>query len=161
MLFWHPTVRIPAQAFAIVKEVARHLVRRPVVGVAAAARTQDGRWLLVRRGDTGEWALAGGTLEWGERLGPAIRRELREEAGVEVLELGDLAGVYSDPALDARFHAVTVVLHVLVTEPKTPPMNPLEVTEVRLFPEGELPEVLSFGMKRMLDDARRGAVVWD
>ncbi len=137
------------------------MLRRPVVGVVAAARTEDGRWLLVRRGDTGQWALPGGTLEWGEQLGPAIRRELEEEAGVEVLKLGDLAGVYSDPALDARFHAVTVVLHVLVTEPKAPPMNPLEVTEVRLFADGELPDVLSFGMRRMLEDARRGATVWD
>jgi 8-oxo-dGTP diphosphatase len=154
-------VRIRAQAFAIVKEVARHLLRRPVVGVVAAARTQDGRWLLVRRGDTGDWALPGGTLEWGERLGPAIRRELGEEAGVEVLELGSLAGVYSDPELDARFHAVTVVLHALVSEPKAPPMNPLEVTEVRLFADAELPEVLSFGMRRMLDDARQSSPVWD
>jgi 8-oxo-dGTP diphosphatase len=154
-------MRIPASAFTIVKEVARHLLRRPVVGIAAAARTGDGRWLLVRRGDTGEWALPGGTLEWGEQLGPAIRRELIEEAGVEVLGLGSLAGVYSAPELDARFHAVTVVVHVLVSEPKAAPMNPLEVTEVRLFADRELPEVLAFGMKRMLEDARQGAVVWD
>lgn len=154
-------MRIPGALFTIVKEIARHLLRRPVVGVAAAARTQDGRWVLVKRGDTGQWALPGGTLEWGERLGSAIRRELQEEAGVEVLELGTLAGVYSDPALDARFHAVTIVVCVLVSEPTRPPMNPLEVTGVRLFSDQELPEVMAYGTRRMLDDARAGRSVLD
>jgi 8-oxo-dGTP diphosphatase len=154
-------VRIPAALFSIVKEIARHLLRRPVVGVAIAAHTQDGRWVLVRRGDTGEWALPGGTIEWGERLGSAVRRELKEEAGVEVLELGTLAGVYSDPALDARFHAVTIVVRALVSEPMGAPMNPLEVTGVALFSDQELPEVMAYGTRRMLDDARAGRSVWD
>jgi hypothetical protein len=56
---------------------------------------------------------------------------------------------------------VTVVIHALVGEPKLPPMNPLEITEVRLFADGDLPEVLSHGMQRMLDDARRGVPIWD
>ena len=114
----------------MVKEVARHVLRRPVTGIAAAARTTDGRWLLIRRTDTGEWALPGGTLEWGERLRDAIVRELGEEAGVDVVDLGQVAGVYSDPDRDLRFHAVTIVVHALVTEPSRPPMNPMEVSEV-------------------------------
>ena len=62
----------PSDVFALVREATRHVLRHPVVGVAAAARTQDGRWLLIRRRDTGGWALPGGTLEWGESLSPAI-----------------------------------------------------------------------------------------
>lgn len=54
-----------------------------MLGIAAAAQTEDGRWLLIRRGDTGQWALPGGTLEWGETLREAIVRELAEEAGVD------------------------------------------------------------------------------
>src|SRR5688572_21569951 len=69
-----PRVQIPSGAFKIVKEVARHLLRRPVIGIVAAARTVDGRWLLVRRSDTGKWALPGGTLEWGETFRSAITR---------------------------------------------------------------------------------------
>ena len=37
-----PRVQIPSGAFKIVKEVARHLLRRPVIGIVAAARTVDG-----------------------------------------------------------------------------------------------------------------------
>jgi len=140
----------------IVKEVARHLLRRPVVGLAAAARVEDGRWLLIRRGDTGEWALPGGTLEWGETLTTTLVRELREEAGVELVRQGALVGVYSRPDRDARFHAVTVVVAATVTEPMRPPMNPLEIREVGLFRDDELPIGLAHGMTDMLADARAG-----
>src|SRR5699024_3876449 len=55
-----------SDAWTILKEAARHVLRHPVVGVAVAAQTAGGRWLLIRRRDTGDWALPGGTLEWGE-----------------------------------------------------------------------------------------------
>lgn len=154
-------MRIPAGLWAIVKEAARHVLRRPVVGVAAAARTADGRWLLVRRTDTGQWALPGGTLEWGETLRHAIRRELAEEAGVDEVKLGQLCGVYSAPERDARFHAVTIVVGATVAEPGRPPQNPAEIAEVRLFPDHALPAELAHGMSAMLEDARAGRVVWE
>jgi len=146
---------------AITKEVTRHLLRRPVIGVAAAARTEDGRWVLIRRGISGEWALPGGTLEWGETLRQAIQRELREEAGVEVVRLGELLGVYSDPARDRRFHAVTVIVEVTVTEPRHPPVNPLEIREVAVFEEKQLPPALAHGMTDMLAGARARSIRWE
>ena len=155
------SLRIPRGAWGIVKEVLRHLLRRPVVGIAAAARTSDGRWVLIRRTDTGEWALPGGTLEWGETLRDAIVRELREEAGVDVDELGEVSGVYSRPDRDLRFHAVTVVVHAQVTEPTEQPLNPAEVSDVRLFTTGELPETLAHGMTDMLRVAREQMAVWE
>ncbi len=146
---------------AITKEVARHLLRRPVVGVAAAARTEDGRWVLIRRGISGEWALPGGTLEWGETLQHGIERELLEEAGVEVLRFGGLLGVYSNPRRDLRFHAVTVLVGVTVTEPRRPPANPLEIRGVALFEEAQLPSSLAHGMTDMLAGARSGRIHWE
>ena len=154
-------MRVARGWWGIVKEVARHLLRRPVVGIAAAARTRDGRWLLIRRGDVDEWALPGGTLEWGEPLRQAIERELAEEAGVEVLELGGLSGVYSAPGRDVRFHAVTVVVHATVTEPQKPPANAVEVTDVGLFESSELPPQLAHGMTCMLTDAMAGRQTWE
>jgi 8-oxo-dGTP diphosphatase len=156
-----PLVKIPRGLWGIVKEVARHVLRRPVVGIAAAARTRDGRWLLIKRTDTGEWALPGGTLEWGETLRTGIVRELLEEAGVEHVELGDLSGVYSSPERDLRFHAVTIVVHALVDEPKLAPSNPAEISEARLFEERDLPETLAHGMTVMLKDARNGRSAWE
>lgn len=143
------------------KEVARHVLRRPVVGVVAAARTPDGRWVLIRRGDTGGWALPGGTLEWGETLRSALERELVEETGARVLELGRLVGVYSGPDRDARFHAVTVVVEARVELAAGGAKNPLEILEVRAFSDAELPAEYSYQMKDMLDDARAGRTVWE
>jgi 8-oxo-dGTP diphosphatase len=147
--------RIPAGAFALVKEVARHLLKRPVVGIVAAARTRDGQWLLVRRADIGEWALAGGTLEWGETLSASIARELEEEAGVHHCRIVRLLGVFSRADRDPRFHAVTVVVECEIDPPAQEPRNPLEITEVKLFATLDLPP-LAMGMRDMLDLAIRG-----
>jgi 8-oxo-dGTP diphosphatase len=154
-------VRIPSGALKVVKEVARHLLRRPVVGVVAAARTADGRWLLIRRSDSGKWALPGGTLEWGEELRGAITREVFEETGAEVLALGELLGVYSAPGRDPRFHAVTIVIAATVSEPRRAAVNPVEISEVRLFQDHELPSDTSHGMADMIDNARSKRLVWE
>jgi 8-oxo-dGTP diphosphatase len=154
-----PRLRIPAAAFSIIKEAARHLLRRPIVGIAAAARTPDGRWLLIRRADMGEWALPGGTLEWGETLRASIARELAEEAGVDHCEVMRLVGVFSRPDRDPRFHGVTIVVECTIEPPVRPPQNPLEITEARLFSAWEIPVTLAMGMQDMLGAALRGDVV--
>ncbi len=154
-------MRIPTAAFRLLREAARHLLRRPVIGIAAAARTADGRWLLIRRGDTGDWALPGGTLEWGETLRESIEREIREETGARVQSLGALSGVYSAPHRDPRFHAVTVVVRAQVSEPLGPPMNSLEIRDVGLFADDALPDPIGMGMADMIRDARSGTVQWE
>jgi 8-oxo-dGTP diphosphatase len=145
--------RVVKGALALVKEVARHLLRRPVVGVAAAARTPDGRWLLVRRADFGTWALPGGTLEWGETLRQSLVRELAEEAGVDHCEVVRLVGIFSRPDRDPRFHAVTVLFECKVRPPVRAPSNPLEIREARLFAPSELPDSLALDMRDLLDMA--------
>ncbi len=142
--------KLPPGALGVLREIVRHLVRRPVVGIAAIARARDGRLLLIRRGDTGTWALPGGTLEWGEELRPALVRELEEEAGVVGARLGRVVGVFSRPDRDVRFHAVTVVVTAQIDEPVKPPKNALEITEVRLFDEADVPSELAMGMSDML-----------
>jgi 8-oxo-dGTP diphosphatase len=154
-----PLAVLPKGALAILKEVGRHLLRRPVVGICAAARTKDGRWLLIRRGDTGTWALPGGTLEWGETLTASLHRELEEEAGVTSCVIERVVGVFSGPDRDPRFHAVTVVVSCTVDAPSKAPLNPLEVREVRLFSEDELPGDTAMGMNDYLDAARRAGEV--
>jgi 8-oxo-dGTP diphosphatase len=156
-----PPVRIPTGLWKLGKEVARHLLRRPVVGIAALARTPDGRYVLIRRSDSGAWAMPGGTLEWGETLRTAIERELLEEAGTRLVSLGEVIGVYSRPDRDPRFHAVTVIVDATVAPPSHPPDNPLEILEVRCFSESELPSGLSHGMTDMLQNARAGRRFWE
>ncbi len=148
--------RLPRGIVGIIKEIARHLLRRPVVGICAVARSDDGRILLVRRADTGTWALPGGTLEWGEALAAALPREIEEETGVRWLGVERVTGVYSRPDRDSRFHAVTICVLGRVAPPLRGPHNPVEIREARLFFPNEIPPLLAHGMRDMLDDALRG-----
>lgn len=154
-------MRIPKLLFPIVREAARHLLRRPVVGICAIAENAVGEILLVKRGDTGEWAIPGGTLEWGESFGPAITRELFEEAGVRVTSLGELVGVYSRPDRDARFHAVTIVVRAQVSDIERAPGNALEIEAAQFFARDAIPRGLAYAMDDMIDDALAGRTRWE
>jgi ADP-ribose pyrophosphatase YjhB (NUDIX family) len=56
----------------------------PLTGVIAVVLDERDRVLLVRRSDTGEWALTTGCLEPGEQPAAGAVREVFEEAGVAV-----------------------------------------------------------------------------
>ena len=115
--------------------------------------------LLVRRGDTGTWALPGGTLEWGETLAAALPREIEEETGARWTGLDRVTGVYSRPDRDPRFHAVTICVVGTVEGPVRGPKNTVEIREARLFDRAEIPHDLAMGMRDMLDDALNGRPV--
>lgn len=64
----------------------------PGVGCGAAI-LRDGRLLLVKRlraPEAGHWSLPGGKVEFGERLADAVKREIREEVGLEIERLRPL-----------------------------------------------------------------------
>src|SRR5215472_3095956 len=54
------------------------------------------RVLLILRRDIDWWNLPGGGMELGETVEDAVKREVREETGLEV-EVEQLVGVYSKP----------------------------------------------------------------
>lgn len=60
-----------------------HLLWLP--GVNAIVRGTDGRVLLHRRSDTGEWSLLSGILEPGEQPADGVVREVQEETGIRVV----------------------------------------------------------------------------
>jgi 8-oxo-dGTP diphosphatase len=147
---------LPKAILDIGKEAARHILKRPVIGICAAGHTDDDQWLLIRRGDTGTWALPGGTLEWGETLRVGLARELDEEAGVVQAEIERVVGIYSRPDRDPRFHAVTIVVTAKIGRPVRPPKNPLEIREAKLFARADLPKDLPMGMADYLTAALAG-----
>ena len=68
------------------RKVSRRYPSRPWAGVGAVVLDDD-RVLLVQRGrepQKGLWSIPGGALKLGETLEEGVRREVREEAGIEV-----------------------------------------------------------------------------
>src|SRR3954452_8259503 len=61
-------------------------------GAGAVVRDDDGRILLLRRVDNGQWELPAGMIEPGEQPAAAALREVLEETGV-VAVVERLAGV--------------------------------------------------------------------
>lgn len=47
---------------------------------------ENDKILLQKRTDDGTWALNGGSLEFGETFDDALKREMREELGIDVID---------------------------------------------------------------------------
>ena len=66
------------------------------LGCSAALFDDQGRVLLTKRTDNGQWCLPGGAVDSGESVAEACEREVGEETGLRV-SVKRLVGVYSHP----------------------------------------------------------------
>lgn len=58
----------------------------------------DGRILLQRRSDSGNWALPGGVMDIAETLAESAIREVREETGFHVRIDRIVGCIHNEPA---------------------------------------------------------------
>jgi 8-oxo-dGTP diphosphatase len=68
---------------------------RHSVSVVAVITDGHGQALLIQRRDNQHWEPPGGVLELGESIEDGVRREVREETGLDVEPAG-LTGVYKN-----------------------------------------------------------------
>ncbi len=120
----------------------RRYPQRPILGVGAIIE-EAGRVLLVERGTEplkGVWSLPGGVVEAGEYLKEAIRREVREETGLEV-EPVRVAEVFERimPDRDGRpeYHYVLIDYICKVTGGELGPAS--DAARAEWVPRAELP----------------------
>ncbi len=69
---------------------------------AAVAIVNDNRILMLKRTDNSKWTLPGGTLELNESLIDCAVREVKEEAGINVV-VKDIIGTYTDPNIRIEY----------------------------------------------------------
>ncbi|MGE7823190.1 NUDIX domain-containing protein [Paenibacillus sp. NPDC093718] len=83
-----------------------------IVTGGAIIRDHQGRILLQRRSDYGNWGLPGGGMEAGESVEETMRREVFEETGLVVRD-HELYGVYSGPRMQYRYPDGNEVVFVM------------------------------------------------
>lgn len=123
-----------------------------VVAVAAVVRDAEGNVLLIERTDNGLWAAPGGAQDIGESVTDAVKREIREETGLEV-EVTGISGIYSDPAhviayddgevrqeFSLCFHARPTGGHLRASSEsqRVHWVNPADVSDLRMHPSMRL-----------------------
>jgi 8-oxo-dGTP diphosphatase len=133
--------------------------RHPVLGISIIPLLPDGKIVLIRRRDNGKWGLPGGMVDWGEDIPNTLKRELTEETGLEVTEVGRLVGVYSAPDRDPRIHSICVVVAAQV-QGEMKILDPSEILEVKAFDPEALPlGQLSHDHDRQLQDFLNGVTM--
>jgi 8-oxo-dGTP diphosphatase len=125
----------------------------PTLGVFAAIFDDSGRILCVRMNyATRAWTTPGGRVEPGESPLTALRREVLEESGLDVVADG-LVGVYSKP----QKNDLVLFLRARVLG-KIPWQPNAEISHIAYFGRDDLPEPMSLGARTRILDALDGAV---
>ena len=139
----------------------RRYPQRPFAGVGAIIFRGD-EVLLVKRGSPpalGKWSVPGGLVELGESLEAAVRREVLEEAGIEVNVL-DLVAVLDrvirDEQGEIEYHYV--LLDFLCEPAEGAPLAGSDASECCFVPIAELGRYdLTRGTEKVIQKAAEQA----
>lgn len=118
--FWHPSVATDA--------------------VILSLRDNTLAVVLGKRSDGNGWALPGGFIQKGESLDECVRRELKEETGIEVPYLQHY-GNYSDPRRDPRGQIISVAYVAIHPSGKLKLHADTDVIDVGWFDVRDLPSL--------------------
>ena len=116
---------------------------------------RDDKILLIKRKNEpfkGCWALPGGFIEYGESTEEAVKREIKEEANLEI-KIKKLLGVYSAFGRDPRGHVISICY---VAEGRGKESGGSDAWGARFFSPAELKkEKLAFDHAKIIEDYRR------
>jgi 8-oxo-dGTP diphosphatase len=134
------------------------------VGVGAVLVDSGGRLFLSKRGpdsrnERGLWEFPGGSVEFGERLTDALKREIREEFGVEI-EVGELLDVVDHILPNEGQHWVspTFICRIVSGQPQI--LEPRKCSAIGWFNSNEFPpdltEITSQNLQHYIHNLNRG-----
>jgi mutator protein MutT len=117
------------------------------VGVGAIIVDNQGRLFLARRGpaaknERGLWEFPGGSVEFGETMADALRREMREEFGIEIT-VGELLDVVDHILKEEGQHWVSPTFLCTITSGEPSIMEPEKCAEIGWFRPDEVPKELT------------------
>ncbi len=122
--------------------------RNPFCTVDVIIEIEGGIILIKRKNPPSGWAIPGGFVDYGESLEDAVRREAKEETGLEVKLIRQFH-TYSDPKRDPRHHTIsTIYIATASGEPKAGD----DAKEVGIFNKDSLPKEIAFDHRQILED---------
>lgn len=131
-----------------------HLTRGKTLGVRGLVLDDRGRVLLVEHTYIEGWWLPGGGVDARETTQAAVGRELREEAGVNPLEMPKLVSVHSNEKFFPGDH---VLLFRVDKWESVERSSHGEIRDVGFFDMDNLPANINGGSLRRINEALRGA----
>ncbi len=111
----------------------------------AIIRDTHGRVLLVRRSDNAAWVMPAGTLELDESVLDCLKREVKEETGLDVVAATPIA-IYSEPrfaftnAYGGQHQMLSIVFRIDAWTGTLTTVTS-ETSNARFFALDELPEL--------------------
>lgn len=139
-------------------ELRQFVGKRPLIMVGAAllVLNQGNQLLMMKRTDNKCWGIPGGAMELGEDLEGTVKRETREEIGIDLNEL-ELFGVYSGKDMYYKYPNGVEVFNVSVVYltrniRELIEVNLREHSEYRYFDIHNLPAEISPPIKSILKD---------
>ena len=127
--------------------------KNPIPSVVGISFNEENEILLVKRGvepDIGSWCLPGGFMELGETAEEAVKRELREETGVEV-NPGEIITV--DTTIGGFYGDVVVIAYMIEIRKGQDFIPGDDALEVRYYPKEKLPRLTFRSHELIIDTA--------
>lgn len=158
--------------FYVAREIVKQFVnffakfmnikKYPRIGIGVMIQNEKGEVLLGERKNShgeGEWCFPGGHLDFGETMEETVRREVKEEVGLEVgevklISVGDeMRYIKSD---DKHYVNIGFKAEYLGGEPKL--MEPDKCREWRWFDWDNLPDKLFQGTELIVNNYKTGKI---
>jgi ADP-ribose pyrophosphatase YjhB (NUDIX family) len=140
-------------------QLRQYIGHRPILlaGAAVLVLDKQDRVLLMKRSDNGCWGIPGGSMEPGEVVENAAKREAFEETNIEVGELS-LFGVFSGPELYYKYPNGDEVYNVSIVYVSRDWRGEIKLNhehnEWKWFSASEVPEDLSPPIKPIMEHFR-------
>ncbi len=121
----------------------------------AIIQDQQGRVLLVRRSDNAAWVMPAGTLELDESVMDCLKREVKEETGLDVVTATPIA-IYSEPrfaftnAYGGHHQMLSIVFRVDQWR-GTLTTTTNETSDARFFALNDLPDIPALYQETLAD----------
>lgn len=137
-------------------QLRKYIGHLPVLWVSAGILIVDGEnhLLLMRRSDNGCWGIPGGSIEPGELVESAAKRETLEETNLEVGKMS-LFGVFSGPELFYQYPNGDEVYNVIIAYLSHDWYGDVKLndehTEWRWFAPSEIPDDLTPPIKPVIE----------